>query len=275
MGILERLGPSLCLLVIAPAVQGGEGDESSARVALRGSVQGRVSVHGRLDYRDHGHDHSGPDRVAGTASYHRSEVDGVLSLEWQLRFSDGEGRLIHIERRDARGESLIWREIGRLERRTLRVWRRVDEVDWTWTEWTHRGERRGTLTGFEGSCLPLLALDDALRDVSDGSVEGAQGPEATWVFDPLGLGFQRVLRRVEPRTEIYLGSSGEHRLEGHDSILEDLDGTPRRVLAVREGRPQGAQWPKAGLHFRAFAPGTTVGQIETADAGPTPASAPR
>lgn len=304
MGHLDRLGTWIGFWVLAPLGWAGGGlgypdggppeggapepagvfpDGGPRPVTVGGGARGRdgvrESVHGRLDYRTSdgvaGGERSTVDRAAGKASFHRFEGDGILSIEWQMQFADGEGRLIHIERRDSQGETLIWREIGRLGRRTLRIHRGVDEDVWNWTEWTLRGQRRGSFSDIEGGCLPLLALDDGSRAWGDGEPEVATPPTRFWTFDPLTLGFVQRELTVEARTEIHMGSQGDLRIEGHDAILRELDGSPSRVHSVRADRLQGARWPGAGLEFRAFPTVRGGGRFGGSGVGVSPASAPR
>jgi hypothetical protein len=177
-----------------------------------------------------------PPEELGFLQWRRSEDGPVRTLEWDLLFNESETRLLEVERRDAAGESLVWREMQPRSGRTLCADRIDEGATLRLREWGGRDGRQVRLVDCAGGRFRLGLLEE-LR-------ESAQPPPAASVFDPLARRFEHLAVSVE--TGAADGPWAGARLVR----LTREDGSSAGTFLVREGAVVGFQWQAGGLRAR-------------------------
>jgi hypothetical protein len=127
--------------------------------------------------------------VLGVARCRRLSIPDGLQLEWDVQFlGEDAARVLHIERSNPAGDTLVWREMLPGSGRTVSARCSQDALAITLREWAGRTVHQSELASPQGLRLPLHLLE-LLRS-------GARPPSEAHVFDPLARQLEPVAIRA-------------------------------------------------------------------------------
>jgi hypothetical protein len=175
-----------------------------------------------------------PAQVVGVAALRRSAASGGETIEWDLRFFEGDTRVHHVEHLGAAGARLVWREWRPGQGRTLVA--DVEPTGISLVEWGREEGLRTRVEAPEGMLLPLTLLERARR----GELVG----ERASCFDPLSRSVERLEIAIESA-----GPSGEDSQERRISTSR-ADGTSAGSYVFRGEELIEVRWQKGGLRAR-------------------------
>lgn len=182
-----------------------------------------------------------PDEV-GVAVLRRSEVDGSVQCEWDVRFYGDDTRVLHVESTGSGTERLVWREWRPGAGRSLTA--EGTPAGFEVVEWGRHESLRTRLEAPEGGSFPIAALERAREG------ELATGRFA-W-FDPLARAVERGTVTLAFGAEPTPDSRGEAVLERRFELVRD-DGTRAVRWVFRGDELWEVEWAAGGLVGRRVA----------------------
>ena len=176
-----------------------------------------------------------PEEV-GVAVLRRSELDGSVQCEWDVRFYGDDTRVNHVESWAEPAPSLVWREWRPGFGRSLLAKGAPDGVEVV--EWGRRETLRTRLESAGGAHFPIEALELARR--------GELAPGRLAWFDPLARAIERGSMTVGFGAQPVLASDGGEVLERRFELLRD-DGTRAALWVFRGDELWEVEWASGGL----------------------------
>jgi hypothetical protein len=150
-----------------------------------------------------------PPRVVGYAAWRRRREEPGQQVEWDLHFTPDDTRVLHVERLDAGGGNLVWREWRPGSGRTLSVAWESGAQALECVEWGRAQALRSRIEAPQGAVMPLYLLELARRgDLDRGTFN---------LFDPLA----RSLEPVHATTSYATRGAAGAKLAGQaEPVLE-------------------------------------------------------
>ncbi|HVS17360.1 MAG TPA: hypothetical protein VMT18_02080 [Planctomycetota bacterium] len=174
--------------------------------------------------------------TVGFLSWRRSAGEAGPTLEWDLRFSERETRLLEVERGEAGGAGLVYREMQPHAGRTLSAEWIDDGTALRLREWGGPQGLQLRLEDCAGGRFRLSLLEE-LRG-------NATPPRSARVFDPLSRRFEHLTIDVEE------GAVDGPWAGARLVRLSRADGSSAGAWFLRGEAVLGFQWQAGGLRAR-------------------------
>lgn len=183
-----------------------------------------------------------PPEEVGVAVLRRSEVDGAVQCEWDVRFYGDDTRVLHVESWDRNSPRLVWREWRPGAGRSLIADGRPEGIELV--EWGRHEGLRTRLESPDGVLFPIYVLELARQ--------GDPGLGRLPWFDPLARAIERGTVSVGFGAEPALDTAGAEVLERQVELVRD-DGTRAARWVFRGDELWEVEWASGGLVGRRIA----------------------
>lgn len=183
-----------------------------------------------------------PPEEVGVAVLRRSESEGAVHCEWDVRFYGDDTRVLHVEGWSPQAASLVWREWRPGAGRSLTAESSPEGVEVV--EWGRHERLRTCMESPEGVSFPIRLLELARR----GELAAGRLP---W-FDPLARAIEWGSVTLGFGPTPVPDTSGEGVLERRFELVRD-DGTRAARWVFRGDELWEVEWASGGLVGRRIA----------------------